>query len=73
MCELRHDHAHSTLKSRLSLIRSWSAQDEHETLVDSPAGAIELDDADLAMATGGLMSSPCGCTGRCSHHCGSAL
>jgi hypothetical protein len=32
-----------------------------------------LDDADLGLATGGLLTAGCGCSGGCSHHCGSLL
>jgi len=77
MCDLRHEHAHSSLKTRLNIIRAMSDDasfmDEDATHQHSPAGAIELDDADLALATGGLMTAGCGCSGGCSHHCGSYL
>ena len=80
MCELRHDHAHSSLKSRLNIIRAWRDDDFRTSLTDAerahlpgPAGAIELDDADLGLATGGLLTAGCGCSGGCSHHCGSLL
>jgi hypothetical protein len=66
MCQLRHDHSHSSLQSRLSALRGRA---DEETEIDSPAGAIELDDADLGLATGGLLTGACGCSGGCSHHC----
>ena len=73
MCELRRDHAHSSLKSRLSAIRAAtrgeSLGNAEASHVASPAGAIELDDADLGLATGGLLTAGCGCSGGCSHHC----
>ncbi|HEY0584438.1 MAG TPA: hypothetical protein VGE94_19805 [Chloroflexota bacterium] len=65
MCDLRHDHAHDSLKSRLNIIRALDDDESHS----SPAGAIELDDADLGLATGGLLTAGCGCSGGCSHHC----
>jgi mersacidin/lichenicidin family type 2 lantibiotic len=75
MCDLRHEHAHSSLKSRLGLIRAWHDEEHSHSLCDSnsPAGAIELDDADLGMATGGLIAAGCGCSGGCSHGCAEML
>ena len=81
MCDLRHEHAHSSLKSRLNIIRAWKDDEYRSSLSDgelahmpsSPAGAIELDDADLGLATGGLLTGGCGCSGGCSHHCGVAF
>jgi mersacidin/lichenicidin family type 2 lantibiotic len=76
MCQLRKDHAHSSLKSRLNVIRAKRDEEYRSSLSDaeratlpSPAGAIELDDADLGLATGGLITGTCGCSGGCSHHC----
>jgi len=75
MCDLRHEHAHSSLKSRLNIIRAMSDEaspmDGETSHLHSPAGAIELDDADLGLATGGLLTAGCGCSGGCSHHCNS--
>lgn len=67
MCQLRKDHAHSSLTARLTALRAWDDQDASSP--ESPAGAIELDDADLGLATGGLLTAGCGCSGGCSHHC----
>jgi hypothetical protein len=67
MCDLRHEHSHTSLKSRLNIIR---ALDDDEV---SSAAPIELDDADLSLATGGLTTAACGCTGGCSHHCGAIM
>jgi len=74
MCELRTDHAHASLKSRLTAIRALVDHDAHHDHPHdpSPVGMIELDDAELGLATGGLMVA-CGCTAGCSHHCGSAF
>jgi mersacidin/lichenicidin family type 2 lantibiotic len=74
MCDLRHEHAHASLKSRLNIIRALKDDEYRDSLSDaSPAGAVELDDADLGLATGGLLTAGCGCSGGCSHHCGSLL
>src|SRR3954471_6340411 len=67
MCDLRHEHAHTSLKSRLNIIRAL--QDDEV----SSAAPIELDDADLSLATGGLLTAGCGCSGGCSHHCGAIM
>jgi hypothetical protein len=67
MCDLRHEHAHTSLKSRLNIIR---ALEDDEV---SSATPIELDDADLSLATGGQLAAGCGCTGGCSHHCAQIL
>jgi hypothetical protein len=71
MCQLRKDHAHASLRSRLDVIRSWSDDefDSDHDLAESPVGAIELDDADLALATGGMLTAGCGCGAQPSHHC----
>jgi hypothetical protein len=61
------------VKSRLNIIRAMSDEpvDAETSHLHSPAGAIELDDADLGLATGGLLTAGCGCSGGCSHHCSS--
>ena len=74
MCELRTDHAHSSLRSRLSAIRAMTRHSHDEALGDelhvhpstSAAGVIELDDADLGLATGGMIGT---CSCQCSCHC----
>jgi mersacidin/lichenicidin family type 2 lantibiotic len=73
MCDLRHEHAHASIKSRLTIIRALKDDEYRDSLAESPASAVELDDADLALATGGLLTAGCGCSGGCSHHCGSVL
>lgn len=73
MCDLRHQHAHASIKSRLSIIRALKDDEYRDSLAESPSGAVELDDADLALATGGLLTAGCGCSGGCSHHCQSIL
>jgi mersacidin/lichenicidin family type 2 lantibiotic len=66
MCQMRHDHAHSSLKGRLNVIRAWRDEEYRSSLSDaerahvpsSPAGAIELDDADLGYSVINPMIPP---------------
>jgi len=79
MCDLRTELAQASLKSRLSVIRGLSRQHQHQhaALADgdhahpatSAAGVIELDDADLDLATGGMAGKCCTCQ-SCTHSCG---
>jgi mersacidin/lichenicidin family type 2 lantibiotic len=74
MCQTRVAHATPRLQPRLDVIRAWTDDEYRQTLSaadlallpENPAGAIELDEAVLDYAAGGLLTA--GCTCSCSHH-----